>query len=178
MSIIPLFCEIDDFCLDKEPEMNRHLLSDGKRKRLRKSTLHRSFVMTIIVTKIRRNMKNKLMPLFDKLLWRKRAIISTIHDPLKNISQMNIPVTEVARAFWSMSSRLWSRIPINKRNRRWICVSKNSVTYPLLLFSWYRRDFPFSASALASAWRWIIWLGCRYYSLTPYVIGFHVKLGF
>ena len=41
-----------------------------------------------IVTKIRKNMKNKLMPIFDKLMLRKRAIIETIYDPLKNISQI------------------------------------------------------------------------------------------
>jgi len=41
-----------------------------------------------LVTKIKRNMKNKLMPLFDKLMLRKRAIVETIHDQLKNISQI------------------------------------------------------------------------------------------
>ena len=33
-------------------------------------------------------MKNKLMPLMDKLLIRKRSIIETIIDQLKNISQI------------------------------------------------------------------------------------------
>ena len=41
-----------------------------------------------LVTRIKRNMKNKLMPLFDKVMVRKRAIIETIHDQLKNISQI------------------------------------------------------------------------------------------
>ena len=41
-----------------------------------------------LVTRLRRNMKNKLMPLFDKFMVRKRAIIETIHDQLKNISQI------------------------------------------------------------------------------------------
>jgi len=41
-----------------------------------------------LVTKIKRNMKNKLMHIFDKLMIRKRAIIETIHDQLKNISQI------------------------------------------------------------------------------------------
>jgi hypothetical protein len=41
-----------------------------------------------LITKLRKNMKNKLMPLFDKLLLRKRAIIETVNDPLKNISQI------------------------------------------------------------------------------------------
>jgi len=38
-----------------------------------------------LITKIRKNMKNTLMPLMDKLLLRKRAIIETINDELKNI---------------------------------------------------------------------------------------------
>jgi len=41
-----------------------------------------------LVTGIRSNMKNVLMPLMDKLLLRKRAIIETIIDQLKNISQI------------------------------------------------------------------------------------------
>ena len=41
-----------------------------------------------LITRIRSNMKNKLMPLFDKLLLRKRGIIETIIDQLKNISQI------------------------------------------------------------------------------------------
>lgn len=41
-----------------------------------------------LITGVRRNMKNKLMPLSDKLLLRKRSIIETINDQLKNISQI------------------------------------------------------------------------------------------
>jgi len=37
---------------------------------------------------IKSNMKNKLMPIFDKILLRKRSIIETIIDQLKNISQI------------------------------------------------------------------------------------------
>jgi hypothetical protein len=33
-------------------------------------------------------MKNKLMPLFDKLLLRKRAVIESVNDQLKNKSQI------------------------------------------------------------------------------------------
>ena len=38
--------------------------------------------------KPKRNMKNKLMKLHDKLLSRKRSIIETINDQLKNVSQI------------------------------------------------------------------------------------------
>jgi transposase len=41
-----------------------------------------------LVTGIRANMKNALLPLMDKILLRKRAIIETIIDQLKNISQI------------------------------------------------------------------------------------------
>jgi transposase len=41
-----------------------------------------------LIAKPKRNMKNKLMPLMDKLLTRKRSIIETIIDQLKNISQI------------------------------------------------------------------------------------------
>lgn len=41
-----------------------------------------------LVTKLRRNIKNRLMPLVDRLLLRKRAIIESVIDQLKNISQI------------------------------------------------------------------------------------------
>ena len=41
-----------------------------------------------LITGIRKNMKNRLLPLMDKLLLRKRAIIETVNDQLKNISQI------------------------------------------------------------------------------------------
>jgi len=41
-----------------------------------------------LMTRLRKNMKNRLMHLSDKLLLRKRAIIETIIDQLKNISQI------------------------------------------------------------------------------------------
>lgn len=41
-----------------------------------------------LITKLRRNMANRLIPLLDKLLLRKRALIETIVDQLKNISQI------------------------------------------------------------------------------------------
>lgn len=43
---------------------------------------------TQLIAPIRKNMKNRLMPLVDKVLLRKRAIIETTNDLLKNISQV------------------------------------------------------------------------------------------
>jgi len=41
-----------------------------------------------LVTRLRKNMKNKFLALTDKLLLRKRALIETVNDQLKNISQV------------------------------------------------------------------------------------------
>lgn len=41
-----------------------------------------------LITKIKKNMRNKLMDLYDKLMLRKRAIIESINDVLKNICQI------------------------------------------------------------------------------------------
>lgn len=41
-----------------------------------------------LITKLRQNMKNKLMQNIDKILLRKRAIIESINDQLKNICQI------------------------------------------------------------------------------------------
>jgi len=41
-----------------------------------------------LITKLKKNMKPKVIALFDKVLLRKRSIIETINDQLKNISQI------------------------------------------------------------------------------------------
>jgi hypothetical protein len=41
-----------------------------------------------LITKLKKNMKPKLLPLLDKLLLRKRALIETVNDQLKNIYQI------------------------------------------------------------------------------------------
>ena len=41
-----------------------------------------------LITSIRKNMKNALMPLMDKILLRKRSLIETVNDQLKNIAQI------------------------------------------------------------------------------------------
>ena len=41
-----------------------------------------------LITPIKKKMHNKLLPLIDKIIIRKRAIIETINDQLKNISQI------------------------------------------------------------------------------------------
>jgi hypothetical protein len=41
-----------------------------------------------LITKLSKTLRNQLLPLGDQRLWRKRALIETIHDQLKNISQI------------------------------------------------------------------------------------------
>lgn len=41
-----------------------------------------------LVTKVKNNMKNSLMSITDKILLRKRALIETVNNELKNIAQI------------------------------------------------------------------------------------------
>ena len=41
-----------------------------------------------LITTLKKNMKNRLLPLIDKVLLRKRSLIETVNDQLKNISQI------------------------------------------------------------------------------------------
>lgn len=51
-----------------------------------------------LVTKLKKNMKNKFLNLSDKLFLRKRAIIESVFDQLKNISQIE---HTRHRSFWN-----------------------------------------------------------------------------
>lgn len=39
-----------------------------------------------LITNLKKNMKNRLMPIIDKIFLRKRSLIETVNDQLKNIS--------------------------------------------------------------------------------------------
>jgi len=41
-----------------------------------------------LITRIKKNMQNKLLPLLDKILLRKRTLVETVNDQLKNICQL------------------------------------------------------------------------------------------
>ena len=58
-----------------------------------------------LITKVKKNMKNKFLNLTDKLLLRKRAIIETVFDQLKNISQIE---HTRHRSFWNFLVNLTS----------------------------------------------------------------------
>jgi hypothetical protein len=80
---------------DREPLKNKrfHKRVFGKifadRGYISKNLFEQLFVDGIhLITKIKRNMKNSLMHLNDTICLRKRAIIETVNDQLKNICQI------------------------------------------------------------------------------------------
>lgn len=72
-------------------------LSQKLREQLLEQNLH-------LITKLRRNMqKHQLMPLLDKILLRKRAILESVVDQLKNISQIQ---HTRHRSLWNLMGNL------------------------------------------------------------------------
>jgi hypothetical protein len=93
--------EIIDFLItqahvdDREPLANRKFHDRifgklfGDKGYISKDLFDKLFVDNIhLITKIRKNMKNALMHLYDKIALRKRAIIETVNDLLKNGCQI------------------------------------------------------------------------------------------
>jgi hypothetical protein len=67
-------------------ELSRKLFGD--RGYISQALFERLYEQGIqLITRLRKNMKNKLMDMTDKLLLRKRAVIESAHDFLKNICQ-------------------------------------------------------------------------------------------
>ncbi len=70
-----------------------------------------------IVTGLKCNMKNRLMSLYGKIMLRKRSVIETINDELKNVAQL---VHSRHRSVFNFVMNLlsvWLRIASLKRNR-------------------------------------------------------------
>jgi len=93
--------EILDFMLtqgnidDREPLRNKSFHDNifgklfGDKGYICKSLFEQLFIDGIhLITKIRKNMKNSLMLIQDKITLKKRAIIETVNDELKNICQI------------------------------------------------------------------------------------------
>ena len=79
-------------CDDREPLKNRKFTERlfGKlfadRGYISQDLFESLFVDDIhLITKIRKNMKNSMMNLYDKIMLRKRAVIETVNDELKNV---------------------------------------------------------------------------------------------
>lgn len=93
--------EILSFCItqanvdDREPLKNESFLRAvfgklyGDKGYISKELQELLFVDGIhLITSIRNNMKNSLMTMADKILLRKRSVIETVNDELKNICQV------------------------------------------------------------------------------------------
>lgn len=93
--------EIIDFVItpgnvdDREPLKNGNFLKrvSGKLFADKGYISQKLFEMLFIdgiqlITGLRRNMKNQLMSMFDKITLRKRSVIETVNDELKNICQI------------------------------------------------------------------------------------------
>jgi hypothetical protein len=93
--------EILDFVLtsanvdDRKPLTGTNILSRiygklfGDKGYISQSLFEQLFIDGIhLITKLRKNMKNSLMHLSDKIILRKRALIETVCDELKNICQI------------------------------------------------------------------------------------------
>lgn len=80
---------------DREPLKNQSFIKNLKGKLFAdKGYISKTLTQVLfldglhLITSIRNNMKNVLMELKDKILLRKRAVIETINDELKNICQV------------------------------------------------------------------------------------------
>lgn len=73
------------------PEMTKNLFGKlfGDRGYISHQLFELLFQQNLqLITTIKKNMKNRLIPLVDKILLRKRSLIETVNDQLKNISQI------------------------------------------------------------------------------------------
>lgn len=93
--------EILDFILtpgnvdDREPlkcmDLHKRIFGKlfGDKGYIRKDLFEQLFVDGVhLITKLRKNMKNALMLLHDRIMLRKRALIESVNDELKNICQV------------------------------------------------------------------------------------------
>ena len=100
-NLIEIFCILDEFCKYLSPELKKHQISvPGKVCRNRPSLMSDSEIMLILklfhtyrfrdlksfyLGYVCIHMKNSLMNLRDKIMLRKRALIETVNDELKNV---------------------------------------------------------------------------------------------
>jgi hypothetical protein len=76
---------------DPVPELARSLLGKlfGDRRYISQTLFEQLWQQGVqLVIKVRKNVKNKLSPLFGKILSRKRWIIESVNDQLKNTPQI------------------------------------------------------------------------------------------
>ena len=77
--ITEIYCMADNFYKEFVLQQEKYMIEDKK-------TSHRNKPNRM--SKVKNNMKNSLMSIADKILLRKRALIETVNDELKNIAQI------------------------------------------------------------------------------------------
>jgi Transposase DDE domain len=73
-----------------------------------------------LITKLKRNMKNRLRPVIDKLLLRKRALIECVNDQLKISVKSSTLGPAVPPMELSISWRPSWLIPFSRKNQPWL----------------------------------------------------------
>ena len=87
LKLLYKICIADDFCKQFSKEFKKHQITP-------KGYISSSLFETLfdngvhLVTGMKNNMKNRLMSLYDKIMLRKRSVIETINDQLKNICEV------------------------------------------------------------------------------------------
>lgn len=89
---------------DREPLRNKSFIERifgrlvGDKGYICKELFSRLFIDGIqLITKLKSNMKGQIMTIGDRILLRKRALIETINDELKNMAQIEALQTPVRR---------------------------------------------------------------------------------
>ena len=82
--VMEIFCWADDFCKFFDDMMTRDTIRESKKCGYhRNSTMSKAEIMLM-----RSNMKGALMSVSGRVSLRKRVIIETVNDELKNIAQI------------------------------------------------------------------------------------------
>ena len=82
------------------PEMNEDLIRKllGDRGYISQELFEKLYKQGLqLITRYKKKMKQKLVKLVDKILLRKRSLIETVNDQLKNISQIEVRPRVVLR---------------------------------------------------------------------------------
>ena len=99
-----------------------------------------------LITKVKNNMKNSLMSVANKILLRKRALIETVNDELKNIAQIEHSRHRSFNNFIANSLSAIAAYCFFEKSPPLTCVS--SKTGNLLCFELYRIPFAIISTLL------------------------------
>lgn len=93
-----------------------------------------------IVTGLKSNMENRLMPLFDKIIFWKRFVIETINDELKNICDIeHSRYRSIHNFLMNLITVLGTYCLFNKSRQRWLVYALDRETKQVVAFNVGRR---------------------------------------